>query len=134
MLSGECNCGAVAFEINAEVKDVYVCHCSICRKWSGNNGVAVIVVTNNALRWKRGRDQIRTWSKPGADWQSSFCSTCGSALPVANDDQQVAVPAGLLDDAEGNLSVAAHIWVGSKANWDEIGDKGRKYERAYGQE
>ncbi|MEL7541779.1 MAG: GFA family protein [Pseudomonadota bacterium] len=134
MLSGECNCGSVAFEINADVKDVYVCHCSICRKWTGNNGVAVVVVANSTLRWRRGKDQIRTWTKPRADWQSSFCSICGSALPVSNDDERVAVPAGLLDDADSNLSVAAHIWVGSKASWDEIGTDGHKYECAFGQE
>lgn len=134
MLSGECNCGAVAFEISADEKDVYICHCSVCRKWTGNNGVAVIIVANNCLRWLRGEDQIRVWFKPRADWQSSFCGTCGSALPVANDDEQVAIPVGLLDDAEGKLSVAAHIWVGSKAKWDNIGDDGRQYECAFGQD
>jgi hypothetical protein len=30
MALGECNCGAVAFEISAALADVFVCHCSIC--------------------------------------------------------------------------------------------------------
>ena len=134
MLSGACNCGAVAFDIDADVSDVYVCHCSICRKWTGSNGVAVIVIANDTLTWRRGRDQVRSWSKPGADWHSAFCGTCGSALPVANDDERMAVPAGLLDDPQGRLSVAAHIWVGSKAGWDEIGDDGRQFTCAFGQD
>lgn len=132
MLSGQCNCGAVAFKIHADVKDVYVCHCSICRKWTGTNGVAVVVVANEAVEWVRGRDQVRIWKKPGADWQSAFCDCCGSALPVANDDKRTAIPAGLLDDAAGDLRVAAHIWVGSKARWDVIGDGGHQYACAFG--
>jgi hypothetical protein len=131
MLKGQCNCGQVAFEINAEVRDVYVCHCSICRKWTGHGGVAVVVVEKTALNWLRGRENIRIWIKPNADWQSSFCATCGSALPVSNDEARVAVPAGLLDDPDGQLKVAAHIWVGSRASWDEIGDDGHRYDCAF---
>lgn len=133
MLKGECNCGAVAFEIDADVKDIYMCHCSICRKWTGNNGVAVIVVTNESLTWRRGEDQIGHWHKPSADWHSAFCKVCGSALPVANDAARMAVPVGLLDDTKTDLHVAAHIWVASKAGWDEIGDDGQQYECAFGQ-
>ena len=32
MALGECNCGAVAFEIDTQLTDVFVCHCSICKK------------------------------------------------------------------------------------------------------
>tara|TARA_R110002051_G_scaffold21431_1_gene56940 strand:- start:1735 stop:1875 length:141 start_codon:yes stop_codon:yes gene_type:complete len=44
------------------------------------------------------------------------------------------VPAGLLEDSEGKLRVAAHIWVGSKASWDVIGGDGHQYQRAFGDE
>ena len=37
------------------------------------------------------------------------------------------VPAGLIIDGDENLKVAHHIWVGSKAIWDEIGDCGRRH-------
>ena len=53
MAEGACNCGAVKFEIDADLADVYVCHCSI--------------------------------------------------------------------------SVTHHVWVGSKAVWDEIGDTGKQH-------
>jgi len=57
MARGECNCGAVAFEIDAELKDVYVCHCSICRRFTGAAGIAVLLVDNSAFRWLRGADK-----------------------------------------------------------------------------
>jgi hypothetical protein len=121
---GQCNCGAVAFEISAPISDVYVCHCSICRRYSGANGGAVVVVDNEAFRWVRGEDQIATWKKPDADWESWWCRVCGSALPGRNDPARMFVPAGLIDEGGDALKVAMHIYVGSKAAWEVIGDDG----------
>lgn len=129
--SGQCNCGAVAFAIDADLEDVYVCHCSICRRFSGANGAAVVVVDNSAFRWLRGEDQIAQWKKPGADWMASFCRTCGSALPGPNDGTRTFVPAGLISEGGEKMKVAHHIFVGSKAVWDEIGDAGKQHGEAF---
>jgi hypothetical protein len=131
MARGECNCGAVAFEIDAELSDVFVCHCSICRRATGSNGIAVVVIDNGAFRWLRGEDQIATWKKPDADWQTWFCSICGSPLPGANDESRMFVPAGLITEGGDALRVVHHVWVDSKAAWDEIGDSGRQHPRAF---
>ena len=61
MARGECNCGAVAFEIDADISDVFVCHCSICRKFTGSNGIAVVVIDNNAF----DGCAAKTKSRPG---------------------------------------------------------------------
>lgn len=127
MAAGECNCGAVAFEIDAALTDVYVCHCSICRKFTGSNGIAVVVIDNGVFRWLRGEDQITSWKKPGADWHSWFCRVCGSAVPGPNNHSQTFVPAALISEGGDDLRIAHHIWVGSKAVWDEIGDSGKQH-------
>ncbi len=132
MAKGACNCGAVAFEIDALLADVYICHCSICRRYSGAHGVAVVVVPNNAFRWVRGADQVRQWDKPDADWQAHFCGTCGSALPGANDPERMFIPAGLITEGGDDLAVAHHIFVDSKAVWDQIGDGGKQHPGAFG--
>lgn len=124
---GQCNCGAVAFEITTPISDVYVCHCSICRRFTGNNGNAVVVVANESFRWLRGEDHIATWKKPDAEWESWFCRVCGSSLPGRNDDARMFIPAGLISEGGENLKVALHIFVGSKAAWDEIGDAGKQF-------
>ena len=129
--SGQCNCGVVAFEITADLLGVFVCHCSICRRWTGSNGIPVVVIKNENFRWTRGEEEISTWKKPGHDWMSSFCRKCGSSLPVANDESSVAVPAGLLSEGGERLKVLHHIWVDSKADWDEIGDQGRQHPQAF---
>ncbi len=131
MLRGECNCGAVAFQIDVDVTDVFVCHCSICRRATGTNGIAVVVVPNDAFRWLRGEDQIARWVKPGADWRVAFCRVCGSPLPGPNDDARMFAPAGLITEGGEALKVAHHIWVGSKASWDVIGDDGVQHCKAF---
>lgn len=132
MATGACNCGAVTFEITVGVSDVYICHCSICRRSTGANGVAVVVVNNDDFRWLQGEDQITTWHKPGHDWQTSFCRICGSTLPGANDGTRMYVPAGLITSGGGMLRVAHHIQVDSKAVWDEIGDAGKLHRKGFG--
>lgn len=131
MLKGGCNCGAVSFEIEMDLQDVYICHCSICRKWTGNNGVAVSIVPNDKFQWSAGQEQIACWEKPDADWQSWFCRNCGSALPGRNDERNIFIPVGLLDARANSLKVAHHIWVESKASWDEIADNGKQHKRAF---
>lgn len=127
MATGSCNCGAVRFEIDCKISDVYVCHCSICRRFSGSNGIAVVVVPKELFRWTGGEGHISTWRKPGHDWQAWFCPTCGSALPGSDGDSTVFIPAGLISERSDNLSVAHHIWVDSRAAWDVIGDAGRQH-------
>ncbi len=132
MARGQCNCGAVTFEINAEISDIIICHCSICRRSTGANGIAVFVVANEDFRWQSGEELISTWKKPDADWQTWFCRDCGSRLPGVNDETRMFVPAGLIAEGGEDLEVTHHIWVESKAGWDAIGDSGRQHPRAFG--
>ena len=127
MVKGECNCGEVSFEIAAEISDVYVCHCSICRRATGAGGIAVTVVSKKAFSWQGGENAIKMWAKPGHDWQTSFCKHCGSSLPGSNDDERMYVPVGLITQGGDDLKVAHHIWVNSKASWEVIGDEGKQH-------
>ena len=63
MVLGQCNCGEVAFKINDDISDVFICHRSICRKSNGSNGIEVVVVDNEAFLWMRSEDQVLTWKK-----------------------------------------------------------------------
>lgn len=129
--SGSCNCGKVAFDIatgeNTRLTDVYVCHCSICRKSTGSAGIAVAVVDADCVSWTQGQDKVQTWHKPGHDWVTSFCRDCGSPLPGKNDDTTCYVPVSLLDTGHEALEVKHHIWVGSKAVWEAIAGNGKQH-------
>jgi hypothetical protein len=131
MVIGECNCGAVRFEADFTPEGIYVCHCSICRRFTGTNGNAVVVVNSRDFRWTSGEVLISTWKKPGQDWQMWFCSVCGSQLPGENSESTTFIPAGSITSGDEDLQVIHHIWVGSKASWDEIGDAGRQHHEGF---
>jgi hypothetical protein len=131
MAKGSCNCGAVQYEIDHVIDYLYACHCSICRKWSGAQGVVVALVPNSTFRWVQGQDSLAHWSKPDADWASCFCNTCGSAMPGPNDAGTMFIPAGSLTEGADGLQISDHIFIGSKADWDQIGDNGRQHLDAY---
>ena len=65
-MTGQCNCGAVHFEIRSQPAGVYVCHCSICRRSTGTNGIAVVLVSNDDFQWTRGQESVVMWTKPNS--------------------------------------------------------------------
>jgi len=127
MLRGSCSCGGVRFEIHGRVSPIGMCHCSLCRKASGTASNAVLLTADRSLRWTQGRDRTRTWERPSG-WGVTFCDTCGSPLPRRHPSGKVWwIPAGLLDDDPG-VAVAQHIFVASKAPWDEIAGDAPRHE------
>ena len=133
MVKGQCNCGAVAFEfeVSADLAGVVVCHCSICRRATGANGMAVLLADNDAFRWLSGEELVRRWKKPGADWECWFCPTCGSPVPGTNDPARMFIPAGTISEGGKSLEVIHHIFVDSRASWDEICDSGKQHREAF---
>ena len=131
-VTGSCNCGQVQISLSQPLTDVYVCHCSICRKSTGSNGIYVVVVPKRSLTWLYGEEQVQQWEKPNHDWCKTFCKSCGSPLPASNDENNAFIPVGMLDSGVENLTVKHHIWVDSKASWDVIGDQGKQHPEAFG--
>ena len=126
-----CNCQAVSFALSEPVTDLYVCHCSICRMSNGSANKPVAIVANNSFRWLKGQALIKTWQKPGHDWITCFCSHCGTPLPGKNSPSTMFIPAALITQGNPNLVIKHHIWVGSKASWEVIGDKGKQHQNAF---
>lgn len=94
--------------------------------------MAVVLVAKDQFRWLEGEERVATWTKPGTGWQKWFCRTCGSPVPGENDEARIFVPAGCLTSGGDDLKVIHHIWVDSKAVWDEIGDAGKQHPEAFG--
>ncbi len=93
--------------------------------------MAVVLVQNHRFRWTKGQSSIAYWAKPGRDWHTSFCKHCGSSLPGENDASSRYVPVGSLTSGAEDLKVAHHLWVESKASWEEIGDSGVQHKKGF---
>ena len=118
-ITGECFCGTIQFEINAPLAPGQSCHCSRCRKAFSGAGSAMAGVPEGAWRWTAGEENLTLYvGKHG--WGIGFCKTCGSTICGVFEGEVKGVQLGMLD-GEPEAVIARHIFVGSKAAWDEIG-------------
>lgn len=113
---GSCLCGARTYEILGDVGGVWMCHCSLCRKVSGSNGIAILIVPRERFRWLTGADHATTYELRST-YSITRCATCGSPLPAEEDERFVYLPAGSLDDPL-EAGIRQHIFCASKADWD----------------
>ena len=122
---GGCLCGEIRYEVRGNLPPVGMCHCSLCRRVSGAGSNAVLNVRAERFTLLSGTiSEFRTSS----GWGSFFCGSCGCPAPHRlSDDARVLVPAGTLDSDPGPR-VAGHIFVGSKASWNVIGDDAPQFE------
>jgi hypothetical protein len=121
--SGSCLCGAVRFEIDGQFERFYLCHCEYCRKDTGSAHAANLFASNAVLTWVTGEDKVRQFNLPSTRHSRSFCIRCGSALPnMQMNGKLLAVPAGSLD-SEVSIKPHAHIFVSSRAAWDDALEK-----------
>ena len=117
---GRCLCGAVTYEVRGPLRDVILCHCVECRRWSGTGAGAFasahdddLVVSGDTVRWVESPASNRHARR-------AFCSNCGSSLFwKAADAERTGIAAGTLDEPSG-LGRAAHIYVSDAADWDEL--------------
>ena len=113
---GSCLCGARRYEIDGDIGAVWVCHCSLCRKASGSNGISILIVPRAQFRWTEGADHGVTFElRP--TYKTTRCKTCGTPLPAETDDKNVYLTAGTLEDPLG-AGVGTHLFCASRADWD----------------
>ncbi|WP_144393472.1 GFA family protein [Pleionea sediminis] len=125
-MKGTCLCGTVKFVINTTVTGLYQCHCKLCQKQSGSTSNTATIVKEKDFEWLSGMNSITHWKKD-TGFTSDFCSTCGCPVPnKLRDLKYYWIPMGLFDSQD--IPVIAHLCCNSKAFWDALPAKGKKYE------
>ena len=119
----QCLCGAVRFTLPTPLAQLWMCHCSLCRRWAGgaplNGGLSgtVTLTAGDSLRWYASS----AWGERG------FCAECGSSLFWRRKGAESGwiVCAGALPSAD-RLQLAGHIYIDDKpAYYDMAGDAPR---------
>ena len=124
--TGSCLCGARRYQIEGDLDGVWICHCSLCRKASGANGLAILIVPKARFRWLAGEDHADTYQlRP--TYGITRCRTCGTPLPAETDDVNVYVTAGTLDTPL-DAGVRTHLFCASRADWDRDTDDVRYFD------
>jgi hypothetical protein len=122
--SGRCLCGAVRYEVRGPLRDVLLCHCVECRRWSGHAFAAtaarredLVLLESAGLRWVESPESE-------SEARRGFCGDCGSSLfweAPARDT--VSIAAGTLDEPTG-LHVCGHVYVSQVADYYELPEDG----------
>ena len=122
-------CGAVRFEVRGPLRDVLLCHCSVCRRWAGHAWAAsaalredLVFSEDRGLRWIDSPDSEY-------DARRGFCRECGSSLfyQVPGRDR-ISISAGALDPPTG-IAMAANVYVDSAGDYYEVDDRLRSFAR-----
>ena len=119
-LRGSCLCGIVNYEVPDAFAYALYCHCSQCRRATGSASKPFAGLPAGSLTVLRGHEDIvRYGDRSGHD---ARCGRCGSLLySIVRQGTYAHVTLGSLLDSP-SIRPTAHIFVGSKAPWDEICD------------
>jgi len=122
--SGRCLCGAVRYEVHGPLRDVLLCHCVECRRWSGHAFAAtavqreqLVLLESRGLRWVASPESE-------SEARRGFCSECGSSLfweAPARDT--VSIAAGTLAEPTG-LRLLGHVYVTQAGDYYDLPEDG----------
>lgn len=71
--SGSCHCGAIRFEIDTEITDLYTCDCSLCSK----KNALMTSVHESRFKLVAGEDKQTLYQWNAKIARHYFCSVCG---------------------------------------------------------
>jgi len=107
----------VRFEVDGPLRDIVVCHCSLCRR-AGTNAAAYTSVSRTALTVEDAASLSVYVDVNGRE--RSFCRACGSLLFWAVPGEEwISISAGALDGDTG-LRIARHIYADSATDWESL--------------
>ncbi len=70
---GSCHCGAIRFEIDVEITDIYTCDCSLCAK----KNALMTTVPEDRFKLLQGEDKLTLYQWNARIARHYFCSVCG---------------------------------------------------------
>ncbi len=126
ILTGECFCRDVRYEVADAFAYALNCHCSNCRRTTGSAFKPFAGIARDKFTVVSGADELLIYGDELT--HDAHCGRCGSLLySQVRDGAYVHVAMGTLLDAPA-IRPTAHIFVGSKAPWYAITDDLPQYQ------
>jgi hypothetical protein len=120
MYYGSCLCGKIKFTLTGKINDIVYCHCSQCRKAQGSAFATNANVNKESFNFISGEDNLTSYNYT-AEQTKYFCKSCGSPIMSknVNHPENIRIRLGTIE-SDITERPQAHIFVASKANWEEI--------------
>ena len=115
MVTGRCECAGVRYRVDGPLRDVYNCHCSRCRRFTGHH-LAATAARPEHVSFES--DETLRWYRPDDTVAYGFCARCGSSLfwTAKEIPDKLCITAGTLDQPTG-LSTAKAWWVAEAGDY-----------------
>jgi hypothetical protein len=123
MITGQCRCGAVSYEIALDdLPPVYACHCHICQRATGSAFSVQALVREDELA-VTGPIIVREIRTDDRISFQRFCGECFARVYNTNTRRPgiAVVRAGTIDRSE-ELVCRAHIFTAYKQAWVTLPD------------
>jgi hypothetical protein len=120
--AGGCLCGAIRYNVNAQITELRACHCTHCQKASGTGMNVVAAIPSASFTLLQGRPKRYTdTADSGRTLYRYFCGECGSPIYSHRETtpEILALRVGTLDDSSG-MRITTHIWTRSRRPWSYI--------------
>lgn len=127
MLTGQCHCGAIRYEMPNGVLHHALCHCSDCRRHAGAPMVGWAMLPADQLSVS-GNPRVYESSEHG---RRHFCGDCGTGLFYVNQAMlpgMIDVRTGTLDNPDA-LPAQVHIQTAERIGWMETAHELPVFER-----
>ena len=126
VITGECFCSAVKYQVDGKLREAKSCHCSRCRKAFSSQASSSALVEPGDFKWVSGENQLISYvGEQGFGFQ--FCKICGSTLCTVFNGEVYQLMLGCVD-GDPEVEIGKHIYVGSKAKWEVIPNGVVQYE------
>ena len=123
MINGSCLCGTVKYQLNSEISQILLCHCSRCAAKPPALPLRhLLCVRTEDFKFLSGEHAVKHFeSAPGVG--RYFCQDCGSPLSTKRENapELLRLRIGTLDTKLPATPIA-HVFVASKSEWFEICD------------
>ena len=86
-ITGECHCGAIAYEAEIDPAKVGICHCADCQTLSASayRTVGIAPAETFKLTRSKPKEYVKV-AESGNRRVQAFCPDCGSAIYATNAD------------------------------------------------
>jgi hypothetical protein len=119
-LSGGCQCGAVRFRVEGELRRSSICYCRMCQKATGGPFGAYATFRTADIVWTRG--QRKAFQSSGGVHRG-FCGDCGTPLTfeAIGGGEHMGLAIGAFDEP-ARLAPIRELDLAAKIPWlDTIG-------------
>ena len=124
MFQGSCLCGCIQYQVKKFTGPFLFCHCTRCRKAGGSAFASNCMIKIDDFELLSGKDQLKGFDA-GTGVIRKFCRNCGSPIYSQREAEPeiLRLRMGTVDTPLNHvIKPSAHIFVDSKAEWDEIND------------